>query len=104
MGYINIFFVSFFCAFSMLSAGKIFNKFFINENKVSFFENIIFGCILLTFIALSINFFLVAFLTYKYGEAFGPFLEKHGAKWSVIISVFIIGLTAIVYFIFLRHG
>lgn len=57
MGYINIFFVSFFCAFSLLAAGKIFNKFFINENKVSFFENIIFGCIFLTFIALSINFF-----------------------------------------------
>lgn len=57
MGYISIFFVSFFCAFSLLAAGKIFNKFFINENKVSFFENIIFGCIFLTFIALIINFF-----------------------------------------------
>ena len=57
MGYINIFFVSFFCALSLLAAGKIFNKFLVNENKVSFFENIIFGCILLTFVALTINFF-----------------------------------------------
>ena len=57
MGYITIFFVSFFCGFSLLASGKIFNKYLINEDNVSFFENIIFGCIVLTFLALGINFF-----------------------------------------------
>lgn len=57
MGYLNIFLTSFFCALSLLSAGKLFNKFLIKENKVNFFENIIFGFILFSFLGLSINFF-----------------------------------------------
>ena len=57
MGYLNIFLASFFCALSLLSAGKLFNKFLIKQNKVNFFENIIFGFILLSFLGLSINFF-----------------------------------------------
>ena len=44
------------------------------------------------------RFFLVAFLTYKYGEKFGPFLEKRGAKWSIIISIFIIIIGSMFYF------
>ena len=64
----------------------------------------LFFFIIICIITRGSRFFLVAFLTYKYGEVFGPFLEKHGAKWSVIISVFIIGLAALVYFSFLRHG
>ena len=64
----------------------------------------LFFFILICIVTRGSRFFLVAFLTYKYGEVFGPFLEKHGTKWSVIISVFIIGLAALVYFLFLRHG
>tara|TARA_B100001996_G_scaffold190289_1_gene145525 strand:- start:1409 stop:2008 length:600 start_codon:yes stop_codon:yes gene_type:complete len=47
-----------------------------------------------------LRFFLVAFLTYKYGEAFGPFLEKKGTKWSMIIGALIVGIAIIIYFIF----
>ena len=43
------------------------------------------------------RFFLVAFLTYKFGEKFGPFLEKHGTKWSLIITVFILIILGIIY-------
>ena len=37
-----------------------------------------------------LRFFLVAYLTYKFGEKIGPFLEKEGAKWSIIIALIII--------------
>ena len=45
-----------------------------------------------------LRFFLVAFLTYKYGEKFGPFLEKKGGKWSIVISSIILILAVIIYF------
>jgi len=50
-----------------------------------------------------LRFFLVSFLTYKYGEKFGPFLEKKGAKWSIIIAGIIILLSALIYLIFMNR-
>ena len=43
------------------------------------------------------RFFIVAYLTYKFGEKFGPFLEKQGAKWSLIITFFILIVIAAIY-------
>ena len=57
MGYLSIFLVSFFCGISLLSSGKLFNKFIIKEKNINFFENILLGFILLSFSALFINFF-----------------------------------------------
>ena len=34
-----------------------------------------------------LRFFLVAYLTYKFGSKFGPFLEKKGGRWATIIAV-----------------
>ena len=36
-----------------------------------------------------LRFFLVAYLTYKFGSKFGPFLEKKGGKWVAIIALII---------------
>ncbi len=49
-----------------------------------------------------LRFFLVAYLTYKFGEKIGPFLEKHGTKWSLIISIIIILIAALIYILFLK--
>ena len=49
-----------------------------------------------------LRFFLVAYLTYKFGEKIGPFLEKEGAKWSIIIALIIILLSAIIYYFFIK--
>ena len=62
----------------------------------------IFFFIIICVVTRGLRFFLVAFLTYKYGESFGPFLEKKGAQWAVIIAGVIIVLGAGIYFIFLR--
>ena len=48
------------------------------------------------------RFFLVAFLTYKFGEKFGPFLEKQGTKWSLIITTFILIFLGLVYFYLMK--
>jgi len=44
------------------------------------------------------RFFLVSYLTYKFGEKFGPFLEKEGAKWSIIIAFFLLIIIGTTYF------
>jgi len=59
----------------------------------------LFFFIIICMITRGLRFFLVAFLTYKYGEKFGPFLEKKGAKWSIIVTIIIIIIGSIFYFL-----
>ena len=66
----------------------------IHFNLISF----IFICI----VTRGLRFFLVAYLTYKFGEKIGPFLEKQGTKWSIIITFAIIILIAGIYFFLLK--
>jgi len=54
--------------------------------------------IIVCFLARGLRFLLVAYLAYKYGEAIGPFLEKKGVIWTVIITGIIILITLIIYF------
>ena len=62
----------------------------IHFNLMSF----IFICI----VTRGLRFFLVAYLTYKFGSRFGPFLEKKGGQWTMIITVIIIVIAAGIYF------
>ena len=64
---------------------------FIHFNIVSF--------IIICIVTRGLRFFLVSFLTYRYGEKFGPFLEKQGTKWSIIITVFILIIAGAFYFL-----
>ena len=45
-----------------------------------------------------LRFFLVAYLTYKFGSKFGPFLEKKGGLWATVIALIIIIIAAGIYF------
>ena len=60
----------------------------------------IFFFIITCFLARGLRFLLVGYLTYKYGAAIGPFLEKKGGQWTVIISAIIIVIAIGIYFIF----
>ena len=64
---------------------------FIHFNMISF--------IIICIITRGLRFFLVSFLTYRYGEKFGPFLEKQGTKWSIIIAAFILIISGAFYFL-----
>ncbi|MAJ86245.1 MAG: hypothetical protein CL687_05170 [Candidatus Pelagibacter sp.] len=50
-----------------------------------------------------LRFFLVAYLTNRFGKAFGPFLEKRGAKFSAILGILIILIALIFYFIIKKY-
>ncbi len=49
-----------------------------------------------------LRFFLVSYLTYKFGEKIGPFLDKQGTKWSILIALLIILIATVVYFLFVK--
>ena len=63
----------------------------------------IFFFIIICIVTRGLRFFLVAYLTYRYGQKFGPFLEKKGAKWSIIIATIIVFLSALIYLIFINQ-
>ena len=56
--------------------------------------------ILISLISRGLRFFIVSYLSYKLGDYFSEFMDKHGSKWFTIIgiSIVIIGLT--IYLIF----
>ena len=58
--------------------------------------------IIICTITRGLRFFLVAYLTYKFGEKIGPFLEKKGTKWSVFAAILIILIAAGIYFLFIK--
>ena len=66
----------------------------IHFNLVSF--------ILICIITRGLRFFIVAYLAYKFGEKIGPFLDKQGNKWSIIIAGILILIGASIYFLFLK--
>ncbi len=54
--------------------------------------------VLICIVTRGLRFFLVAYLTYKFGAKFGPFLEKQGGRWAMIIAIIIIVIAAGIYF------
>jgi membrane protein YqaA with SNARE-associated domain len=56
--------------------------------------------IVVCFVARGLRFFAVAYLAYKYGAAIGPFLEKKGGQWTIIISAVIAVVFLIIYFMY----
>ena len=58
--------------------------------------------ILICIVTRGLRFFLVSYLSYRFGEKIGPLLDKQGAKWSIIITVVIILIAAGVYFLFIK--
>ena len=58
--------------------------------------------ILICTITRGLRFFLVAYLSYKFGQKIRPFLDKQGTKWSIIVLVIIILLAVTIYSLFLK--
>ena len=64
---------------------------FIQFNLILFF----FTCLL----ARGLRFFIVAYLSFRFGSTFSSFLEKKGAFWTTVIGLTIVVLALIVYLI-----
>ena len=58
--------------------------------------------VLICIITRGLRFFLVAYLTYKFGQKIGPFLEKQGTIWSIFVTIIIILIAAGIYFLYLN--
>ena len=56
--------------------------------------------IVVSLISRSLRFFIVAYLSYKFGDLFTEFMEKHGSKWFTIIGILIVILFGIIFLIF----
>ncbi len=53
--------------------------------------------IIISLISRGLRFFLVSFLTFKFGEKFVSFVEQKGAVWSSVIGIIIIFILAFIY-------
>ncbi len=60
--------------------------------------------IIVSLISRSLRFFIVAYLSYRFGELFTEFMEKHGSKWFTIIGIIIVIIFIIIYFFFKLNG
>ena len=55
--------------------------------------------ILISFISRGLRFFIVSYLSYKYGNLFTIFMEKNGSKWFTTIGILIVVICLIIYFL-----
>ena len=53
--------------------------------------------VLISLISRGLRFFLVAYLSYKFGDLFTKFMDKHGSKWFTILGIFIVIIAIIIY-------
>ena len=56
--------------------------------------------IIVSLISRSLRFFIVTFLSYKFGELFTEYMEKYGSKWFTIIGIIIVIIFIIIYLFF----
>ena len=55
--------------------------------------------IVISLISRGLRFFIVSYLSYKLGNLFTKFMEKHGSKWFTIIGILIVVTGIIIYLI-----
>ena len=58
----------------------------------------VFAFIIISFISRGLRFFLVSFLTVKFGEKFVKLIEQKGAVWSSVIGIIIVFIVVFFYF------
>ncbi len=59
--------------------------------------------ILISLISRGLRFFIVSYLSYKFGDLFNEYMDKHGSKWFTIIGILIVIIGLIIYLIFKSH-
>ena len=56
--------------------------------------------VLISLISRGLRFFIVSYLSYKFGDLFNEYMDKHGSKWFTIIGILIVIFGLVVYLIF----
>ena len=60
--------------------------------------------ILISCFSRGLRFFIVSYLSYKFGDIFTKFMEKHGSRWFTIIGILIVIVGIFIYLIFKSHA
>ena len=60
--------------------------------------------ILISLISRGLRFFIVSYLSYKFGNIFTKFMDKHGSKWFTIFGILIVIVGIIIYLLFKPHA
>ena len=55
--------------------------------------------VLISLISRGLRFFIVSYLSYKFGDLFNEYMDKHGSKWFTIIGILIVIVGLVVYLI-----
>ena len=56
--------------------------------------------ILISLVSRGLRFFIVSYLSYKFGDLFTQFMDKHGSKWFTIVGILIVIVGILIYLIF----
>ena len=56
--------------------------------------------ILISFISRGLRFFIVSYLSYKFGDLFTDLMDKYGSKWFSIIGILIVMTGIMIYLLF----
>ena len=59
--------------------------------------------ILISLTSRGLRFFIVSYLSFKFGDVFTEFMNKHGSKWFTIIGILIVVIGIMIYLIFKPH-
>ena len=60
--------------------------------------------ILISLISRGLRFFIVSYLSYKFGNFFTEFMDKHGSKWFTIVGIIIVMVGIIIYLFLETHA
>ena len=60
--------------------------------------------IVISLISRGLRFFIVSYLSFKFGNLFTQFMEKYGSKWFTIIGIVIVLIGSIIYLILKFYG
>ena len=55
--------------------------------------------ILISLISRGLRFFIVSYLSYKFGDIFTQFMQKHGSRWFTVIGIIFVIIGMIIYLI-----
>ena len=59
--------------------------------------------VFISLISRGLRFFIVSYLSYKFGDLFNELMDKHGSKWFTIIGIFIVIIGIVIFLIFRSH-
>jgi membrane protein YqaA with SNARE-associated domain len=56
--------------------------------------------VLISLISRGLRFFIVSYLSFKFGDTFTKFMNQHGSKWFSTFGIFIIIIAFVIYLLF----